>query len=92
MTNLAALTYHVGIKRRFLPFYKKYRVGAHYNEQVIDKMRLILKVHDGSLVCVPDVGSRQIKVYPDFIAAEEAQRRLKANLGAQNANTVPLGE
>jgi hypothetical protein len=81
VTNLEALVYHVGIKRRFLPIYKKYKVIGHVNEPIGDKVRLVLRGADGSLTCIPDVGKRQVKVYPDFVSAVEAQKRLKDNQG-----------
>lgn len=77
MTNLNDLAYHVGVKHRFLPFYRKFKVVGHVNEQVGDVVRLVLRCADGSLVCVPDVGRKGVKVYPDFVRATEAQKRLK---------------
>ena len=75
--NISDLAYHVGIGRRFSLGYKKYQVIGHENEQVGDVVRLVLRCSDGSLVCVPDVGRKRVKVYSDYAKAVEAQRKLK---------------
>lgn len=75
--NISELAYHVGIQRRFSLGFKKYQVVGHVNEQIGDTVRLVLRCADGSLVCIPDVGRKAVKVYPDFVRAEEAQRKLK---------------
>lgn len=88
--NINDLAYHVGIGRRFSLGFKKYHVVGHVNEQVGDTVRLVLRCADGSLVCIPDVGRKAVKVYPDFIRATEAQKSMK-DQGA-NPDGIPSGQ
>jgi hypothetical protein len=89
--GITAVSYRVGVKRKFLPFYKKYWVVGHVNETVGDKVRLVLRCNDGSLVCVPDVGSRQIKLYPERESALAMQKKLKAP-PEEPTDVLPSGE
>ena len=90
--NLKELSYLVGVRSRFVPFYRRYRVVGHRNEQIGDKVRLVLRCVDGSMVCVPDVGKKLIKIYPEFDAAEQAQLRLKQSQGVPDGVPSEGGE
>lgn len=72
--------YTIGIKRRFGLFFKKYKVWGHENQQIGDKVRLSLRLDDGSVLAIPDIGKKFVKVYPDYSAAIETQRKLKEGL------------
>ncbi len=71
------LCYTVGIKRRVMPGYRKFTVFGHRSEKIGDSYRLVLKCEDGSLVAVPALAKKEIKVYPDYDGAIENQAKLK---------------
>lgn len=76
------LAYTIGIKRRFLPFYKRYSVYGHKTEVLAGNVRLVMKLDDGSTLTVPEIAKRQLKVYPDYdnaIANQEKWKRGQAS-------------
>lgn len=75
--DLANVSYTLGVKRRFLPGYRKFRTLGHKNETVGAEIRLVIRTVDGALVTIPDVAKREIKVYPDFNNAMQNQKALK---------------
>lgn len=87
--NISELAYHVGIGRRFGLGFRKYQVVGHENEQVGDVVRWVLRCADGSLVCIPDVGRKRVKVYPDFVRAQDAQRKLKEQSSDGGGRILP---
>lgn len=72
--------YTIGIKRRFGIFFKKYKVWGHENQQLVDTVRLSLRLADGSVLAIPDIAKKWVKVYPDYIAAMEVQKKIKEGL------------
>jgi hypothetical protein len=80
-----AQCYTVGIKRRFLPGYRKFRVSVH--EYRADRL-LAMTLEDSSYVSVDMVG-RECKVYDDYNTAQrldayrEQQEAEKAAARAQ---------
>ncbi len=75
-----AAAYTIGIKRRFGLFFRKYKVWGHENQAVGNGVRLSLRLSDGSVLAVPDIDKKWVKVYPDYSAAIEAQRKMKEGL------------
>lgn len=71
-------SYTIGIKRRFLPFYRKFRVFGHKNETVGQDVRLVMTMVDGSTLAVPDIAKRFLRVYPDYDNAKANQEKFKA--------------
>jgi hypothetical protein len=62
--------YTVGVRRRFLPVFKKYKVFRHDTETLAEGGRLILQLADGSQLGIPGIARRVVKVYPDYRAFE----------------------
>lgn len=58
--------YTIGIKRKFLPGYRLFSVTHHDNETIDGRTRLILNCADKSVVVVPDIAGRGVKVFPDY--------------------------
>lgn len=54
--------YTIGIRKRFWPFSKKYRVYAH----MWDNLRLIIDTVDGYQIHFPELAIFSVKVYPDI--------------------------
>lgn len=79
--------YTVGVKRRFLPGYTKYRVTAHKSQFDLNGYslripRLVLTLADGSELALPGALDRGIIIYPDFKSGldrleSEAQEKLE---------------
>lgn len=77
--EINAYAYTIGIKYKFLPIYKNYKVVGHKNETVGDTVRLVMRCADGSYVTIPDIAKRQTKLYHDFIVAEKNLRELRSH-------------
>jgi hypothetical protein len=75
-----AAAYTIGIKGRFQIFFKKFKVWGHENQTVGNSVRLSLRLSDGSVLAVPEIEKKWVKVYPDYSAAIEAQRKIKEGL------------
>lgn len=71
-------SYTIGIKRRFLPFYQKYKVLGHKTEMLGQSGRLVMTMVDGSTLTIPEIGKRFLRVYPDYDNAIANQKKFKA--------------
>lgn len=60
------MKYTVGVGRRFLPGFRRYKVTGHTTEPVGNIPRLVLTCADGSIVAIPGLDKRKVKVYPDY--------------------------
>lgn len=84
--------YRVGIRRRFLPIFRKFWVVGHQVEMFGDKTYLTLRQPDGALLSLPlpALGRWVIKVYPEY----ESARALQRNPGPaqEQPNGVPTGQ
>jgi hypothetical protein len=64
------MIYTIGVQRRFLPLFRKYRVTSHeFRAEPLP--RLILVCEDGSQLAIPGLAQRIIKVYPDYQPPKE---------------------
>jgi hypothetical protein len=69
------VSYTIGIKRRFIPGYTKYRAVRHSWEN----FRFLVDLEDGSQLVIPGFRAEGLKVYPDFkthIQDLESRKRL----------------
>ncbi len=83
MMQVLDLAYTVGVKRRFLPIFKTYKVVAHVVEAYADSWRLVLTGADGSVTILPGIHRKIYKIYPDLHAAERNQKRLREEKNGQ---------
>lgn len=75
---LADFSYTLSVSCRFLPLkWYKYKVVKHQNEQVGDSTRLVLTLPDGSVIVIPEITKRHMKVYADVHAAEARFKKFK---------------
>lgn len=81
--KVAALTYTVGVKHSFLPFFKKYRVSGHQNDELAGHVRMLLRLPDGALLIIPEVLKKTVKIYPDYEESKVEQAKLKARFSKQ---------
>lgn len=56
------MSYTVGIKRRFLPGFKAYKVKSHDWQN----FRFVLELEEGGELHIPGFQAPSLKVYPDF--------------------------
>lgn len=71
-------SYTLAVSGRLFPFlYKKFKVVKHQNEQVGDSTRLVLTLPDGSVIVIPEISKRHMKVYADVHAAEARFKKFK---------------
>lgn len=84
--NQSIISYTVGIKRRFLPLFKRYSVTGHDT----DSGCLLLNLTDGSQLSVPGVTQKVIKVYPDYRNAEIQLAKLRKRDVQPNPPPVPV--
>ena len=72
--------YTIGIKRRFLPFWKHYKVVSHKTEALAGSIcpRLLLTCLDGSVIVVPKIDHKYMKLFPDFVTATKNLEKLKS--------------
>lgn len=80
--QLSVIAYTVGIKRRFLPGFRKYTVTYHDTDE---HMRLHMQLTDGSQIVVPGLHRQALKVYPDYRNAEIQLSKLRAAQAAPSA-------
>ncbi len=85
------ITYTIGVKGKFWPFFTKYRVKTHQLEtQVSYKVRgtdnlvvrdilprLVLSLADNSTLVIGAIEDKTWKVYPDFIDAVSTLKRAR---------------
>jgi hypothetical protein len=74
------IAYTVGVKRRFLPGYRKFSCVHH----AMDHDGLELHLVDGSAVFMPTLILRGYKVYPNYSVAQEKIERLKKHSVSQS--------
>ena len=79
--------YTVGVKRRFLPGYKKFKVTAHEPAVWGNVTVFAMTMADGSYVFVSNLDRRGVRVYPDY---RVASARLQADKAARAAEAPPL--
>ncbi len=92
---MAKVVYTVGIRRKFLPIYKKYKVVDHVQNTFIVRNefkdalnvipRLFLDLVDGSQVCVSRIDQRDWKVYPDYREKVELETKERLKQAAKVA-------
>lgn len=70
-----SLCYTVGIKRRFLPGYRKYRVYSHSWDTQKLEVVLVLELDDGGFVSV-GMTRKEMKVFPDYHDAKREQAKI----------------
>lgn len=76
--------YTVGIKRRFLPGYRKFKVTSH--EWLRDGAeRMVAMVLDGGGYISVSMWGRELKVYPDYDRAKWLMDRAAAEAEAAKA-------
>ena len=75
--DIVALSYTVGVKRRFLPFYKKYSVVGHTNESLAGSTRLVLNMRGGSVIVIPEIHKKYVQIYPDYLSASSYLKKVK---------------
>ena len=78
--------YTVGIRPAFWPFYKKYAVVGHTTNA---QGGLILNCLGGSVIVVPEVTKKYLKIFPDKIVADDYIRRAQVK-DNQNAPEVSV--
>ena len=82
------LTYTVGIRSAYWPFYKKYTVVGHsMNLDIPGSTRLALSLPDGSAIMVPDADKKYFKVFSDFLVRNKYAASLKEQ--QHNAPEIP---
>lgn len=75
--ELMPITYTIGVKRRWFWFYRRYRVVGHRNEELCGSCRLVLTLPSGSVIVIPEITKKFVKVFPDYISAERNLKKLK---------------
>lgn len=75
------MAYTIGIKRRFLPGYRKVQVKGHDWQNG----RFILNLTDGSQLHIPGFQTPDVKVYPDFWTHLQFERASAAPVIRQGA-------
>lgn len=78
--------YTYGVRRKFLPFYKKYKVISHANETIDQRTRLVLTAADESVIVIPDVSKKYLKLYPDFSEFKKMVDKIKAKTKEENTS------
>jgi hypothetical protein len=73
------MVYTVGIKRKWLPGYTKYRVTEHrtqftMREHTLLRPRLILSLEDGREIAIANFLTRDFVLYQDYKTAQAALR------------------
>ncbi len=77
------MVYHVGVQRWPLPLFKRYKVNGHQTELCGGSIpRLVLTCTDGSIVALPKLDRRRVKLYPDYKAEDARVKALKAQIAA----------
>ncbi len=89
MLSILDVAYTVGVKRRFLPGFKKFKVTGHDTEHFGDGARLLLYLMDGSILALPSVQRRVVKVYPDKRIADERVKSFRAQAMAPRERPRP---
>lgn len=74
------ISYTVGVRRRFLPIFRKYVVTGHDTENMPSGARLHLVLADGSQLAIPGIDRRVFKVYPDYRNAQLNLDKLRASV------------
>lgn len=90
--NPNEFAYTIGIRPRYLPFFKKYRVLKHSNEAIGSTIRLNLHCADGALIGIPDIAKQTIKLYPDYNESMQKQRALVKPLKEPEIDATTLGQ
>lgn len=71
------LTYTIGIRHRFWPFWTKYTVVGHaINSEIPGSSRLALRFLDGSAIIIPKYEDVYFKVFADKLARDANAERL----------------
>lgn len=62
--------YTVGIKRSFLPGYRKFKVVNNWIEVQVDgfqiEPRMVLELKNGTELSIPGINKKAVKVYADY--------------------------
>lgn len=80
------IAYTIGVKRRFLPGYRKFQCVHHS----MDNDGLELHLVDGSAVFLSALVVRGYKVYPNYRVAQEKIKRLAEQVSPKPAPRVPI--
>lgn len=82
------MSYTVGVSRFFGFGWKTFRgVCRHEIETLGSAAHLVLTFQDGSVLTVPDIGRRSMKVYPDLVAEQSRLDQYKREI-EQVSNAV----
>lgn len=91
---MSRMTYTISVKRWY--GWQSFKVHSHVNEAVGATAWCVLNLTDGSVLTIPDIGSKQIRVHADFkkenerVAAERKELDLRASeLVRQQLPPVP---
>lgn len=62
-----AESYTIGVRSRW-PWFGRYKsVIGHKNETIDGQTRLVLRFKDNSILAIPQIGAKHVKIYPDYI-------------------------
>jgi len=87
------LTYTIGIRHRFWPFWTKYLVVGHaINSEIPGSSRLALKFLDGSVIIIPKYEEVYFKIFPDKLARDVNADRLRQSQQAPLIKDEPNAE
>lgn len=68
------MEYRIGVKRRFFFGFKNYLVVGHKTEILGDSARLILRFLDGTILTVPRIDMKAVKIYAEFQRIEQVKQ------------------
>lgn len=76
--ELMPISYTIGIKKRWLwPFYHRFTVIGHKNEELCGTVRLHLTLPSGSVIVIPEITKMHMKIFPDYINAQQNLAKLR---------------
>ena len=84
--SFIGVTYTVGVRHRFIPFgWRKFHVVGH---KELDGNRLRLVFPDTSVIIIPEMQKKWLKVFSDYATAEANLEKLKQR-GAPSHAEIP---
>ncbi len=67
------MEYRLSVRRPFSPFWRTYLIVGHKTEVFGSTGRLVLTFQDGTVIAVPGIHRKFVKVYPEFQRTQSKQ-------------------
>lgn len=82
--SLNKISYTIGVRRPLVPFYKKYKVVGH---KELEDGRLRLTLPDTSVIVIPGILKKFIKIFEDYALASAELQKLTQGQGEKHGET-----